>query len=260
MIKVMGIIPARAGSRQVPGKNIRQLLNKPVVSYTLEAALAAERLDRVVVTTDDGFVKQIGEEFGVAVIDRPADLATDQARMDEVMRHCCEQMEAIHGYRPDVVVLLYANIPVRAEGVIDRVVEKLAVTGADSVQTMSPVGKFHPYWLYQLDEDKAKVYIPNTVDHRQDLPGLFAIDGAVGAVTYESLIRAEGSEDPHAFWGEDRRGLVQEAHETVDIDSLRDFYLAEAVLRCKNIATEETEITERVEKVFPQISQIAQIK
>ena len=217
-----------------------------MVSYTLEAALAAERLDRVVVTTDDGFVKQIGEEFGVTVIDRPADLASDRARMDEVMRHCCEQMEANHDYRPDIVVLLYANIPVRAEGVIDRVVEKLIATQANSVQTMSPVGKFHPYWLYQLDEDKAKVYIPNTVDHRQDLPGLFAIDGAVGAVTYESLMRAGGNDDPHAFWGADRRGLVQEAHETVDIDSLRDFYLAEAVLRC-NISGIEHRDAEEVQ-------------
>ncbi len=230
-MKTLAIIPARAGSRGVPRKNVRELLGKPVVAYTMEAALAAQRLDHVAVTTDDPYVKAIASEYDLTVIDRPAELAGDTARIDEAMRHCCVEMAERHGFVADAVVLLYANIPVRADGIIDKTVQKLIDTGADSVQTFSPVGKFHPYWLYEVDGDKASVYIPNAVYQRQSLPPVYAIDGAVAAVTLRSLMDSADNPDPHGFWGTDRRAVIQEAHETVDIDTLRDFYLAEAILR-----------------------------
>jgi CMP-N,N'-diacetyllegionaminic acid synthase len=225
-VRTLAIIPARAGSRGVPRKNIRELLDKPVISYTIESALAAETIDQIVITSDDADVIAIGKEFGIETIDRPKKLADDSTRIDDVMRHACNEVA-----KPDLVVLLYANIPIRATGVIDRAIEKLITTGGDSVQTMSPVGKFHPYWLYNLEEDKAAVYIENQIDRRQNLPPLYYIDGAVGAVRYDCLMAAAESDHPHAFWGEDRRALTQQAHETVDIDTLRDFYLAEVVLR-----------------------------
>ncbi len=228
-MKTLAIIPARAGSRGVPRKNIRDLLDKPVISYTIEAALAATKIDQLVISSDDAQVLAIGQELGVATIDRPKGLAGDMTRIDDVMRHACENFEA-----PDLVVLLYANIPIRAEGVIDRTIEKLIDTRCDSVQTLSPVGKFHPYWLYNVEEDKASVYIENEVDRRQNLPPLYFVDGAVCGVRYDCLMAAAKHSNPHAFLGQDRRALKQEAHETVDIDSLRDFYLAEAVLKEKS--------------------------
>lgn len=231
-MKTLAIIPARAGSRGVPRKNIRDLLDKPVISYTIEAALAAKKVDRIVITTDDPEVKAIGKSYDIDVVDRPKKLADDRARIDDVMRHACTESYGTDE-QPERVVLLYANIPIRADGVIDRTIKKLIASGAHSVQTMSPVGKFHPYWLYNIDQDKASVYIENQVDRRQDLPPLYCVDGAVGATRYDCLLAAAYSENPHAFWGSDRRAIIQQSHETVDIDSLRDFYLAEAVLREK---------------------------
>lgn len=231
-MKTIAIIPARAGSRGVPRKNIRDLLDKPVISYTIEAALAAKKIDRIVITTDDPEVKAIGKDYGIEVIDRPKILASDTARIDDVMRHACNECYS-SSEQPDIVALLYANIPIRAEGVIDRTIQKLIATAAHSVQTMSPIGKFHPHWLYKVENDKATVYSDNLVYRRQDLPPLYYIDGAVGAARYDCLMAAENSRDPHAFWGTERLALTQQAHETVDIDSLRDFYLAEAVLREK---------------------------
>lgn len=233
-MKVLGIIAARRGSRGVVGKNVRELLGKAVVCYTIEAALMAKRLDRVVVTTDDPEVQSICVEPEyrlVEVIERPEELAGDTARIDDVMRHCCGELARWDGYKPDAVALLYANVPIRAEGIIDRAIEHLAETGADSVQTLAPVGKYHPYWLYRLEGDRATKYIDNRVYQRQDLPAVYAIDSAVGIARYESLMNADGSDDPHAFWGMDRRGIVQESDETVDIDGLRDFLVAEAALR-----------------------------
>ena len=233
----MGIIAARGGSLGVPGKNTRALLGKPVIVYTIEAALGAERLDRIAVTTDDEQVKAICRErynTQLTLVERPTELAGDTARIDEAMRHCCAVLKEQYDYEPEAAALLYANVPVRAEGIIDKAIEKLEQTGADSVQTLAPVVKFHPYWLYKLEGDRAEKYIDNQVYQRQDLPQLYMIDGAMGVVRYQTLLSAAGGDDPHAFWGKDRRGLVQEAHETVDIDTPRDMFLAEAALRSKN--------------------------
>jgi len=232
-VNILAIIPARAGSRGVPDKNILALLDKPVISYTIEAAQAARLVDRIVVTTDEPRIQPICSEYGVTLIERPGELADNAARMDDVMRHACRAMQQEFQYQPDLVVLLYANIPVRAEGIIDKAINHLCQTGADSVQTVAPVGKYHPYWLYQLDGDKAGKYIDNNIYRRQELPALYAIDSSVAVVTFQALMNAQGCDDPHAFWGRDRRAIVQQGHETVDIDDPRDFFLAEAVLREK---------------------------
>jgi len=239
----MGFIPARKGSKGVPRKNVRDLLGKPVISYTIEAALASNLLDHIVVSTDDPYAMDISKQYDVTLIERPNTLATCEARIDDAMRHCCNEVEKIHQYTPDIIVLLYANIPVRAFQIIDNTIQKLIDTEADSVQTMSPIGKFHPYWLYNLEGDKASVYIENNSYRRQELPPVYAIDGAVAAVTKSSLFADNNGEDPHAFWGTDRRGLQQEAHETVDIDSLRDFLLAEATLREIALNTQSADTT-----------------
>ena len=232
-MNVLAMIPARGGSRGLPGKNVRDLMGRAVICYSVEDALAAERVDRIAVTTDDDKAKDICRQDysnSVTVIDRPGALADDTARVDDAMRHCCRQMESQYDYCADIVVLLYANVPVRAEGIIDRAVEHLIKTGADSVQTLAEVGKYHPYWLYQLEGDRAGKYIDNQMYQRQDLPPLYFIDSAVGVVKRETLMRAEGSVDPHAFWGKDRRGIIEQPHETVDIDIFRDFRIAEAAL------------------------------
>ena len=231
-MKVLGIIPARRGSRGVPGKNVRRLGGKAVIEYTIADALAAERIDRAAVTSDDPEVEEICKKYEeIIFVKRPGDLAGDAVRIDEVMRHCCRELAGRFNYQPDIVALLYANVPVRAAGIIDKAIEHLIASGADSVQTLAPVGKFHPYWLYRMEEDKISKYEDKPIYRRQDLPPLFAIDSAVGVVKYEVLMKSQGDPDPHAFWGEDRRGIAQQAHETVDIDIFRDLLVAEAALK-----------------------------
>lgn len=232
-MNIMAIVPARAGSRGVPAKNFRELLGKPVIAYTIEAALAAQTVDRVVVTTDEASMHSMCVDYGIDMVDRPAELAQDTTRIDDAMRHCCHAIEQADGYVPDVVVMLYANVPVRADGIVDKAVRHLLETGADSVQTVEPVGRYHPYWLQTLEGDRISKFIDNQIFRRQDLPPVYALDGCLGVMRYELLISAAGSSDPHAFWGQDRRALVQREHDTVDIDAMRDFFVAEAALREK---------------------------
>ena len=135
-------------------------------------------------------------------------------------------------FRADAVVVLYGNVPVREGGVIDRAVQLLAESGCDSVRSFCPVGKWHPAWMARLRDDRVLPLHAGSIHRRQDLEPLFLHDGAVVAVSRESMLRGRATpDDPHAFFGVDRRGIETGAGDTVEIDQLRDLYWAEAVLR-----------------------------
>ncbi len=228
----LGIILARAGSKGLPDKCVRPLLGRPLIAYTCDHVAACKRLCSVLLTTDSEPAKQIARAQGVEIVDRPAELATDTAPVDAAARHAVEVWEARHGRSVDAVVLLYANVPVRAEGVIDRAIQLLERTGADSVRTVAPVSKQHPDWLHRLEGDRMIQYRPNSIHRRQDLERLYYHDGAVVAVTRQALFDAlQTPDDPHAFFGRDRRALVQRCEDAVDIDETSDLHLAESVLR-----------------------------
>ena len=128
--------------------------------------------------------------------------------------------------------MLYGNVPIRRNHMIDRCIQLLLDTNCDSVQTISPVGKFHPYWMFDRSETgQIKKHVPNNIFRRQDLPPIFSPTGAVYVIKTSTLMAAENNPDLHAFLGPDRRGLVVAPEDSVDIDSEKDLYLAEALLR-----------------------------
>lgn len=231
----LGVILARAGSKALPDKCVRALLGRPLIEYTFDHVLASERLDAALLTTDSQPAQALARACGIEVVDRPADLATDTATVDAAARHAIEVWESRCGRRVDLAALLYANIPVRAAGVIDRAIEKLIETGADSVRTVAPVGKHHPDWLHRLDADRMQQFRKNSIYRRQDLEPLYYLDAAVAVVTRTALFAALRTPDDHqSFLGRDRRALVQQPEDAVDVDELVDLYLAEAVLRACN--------------------------
>ena len=224
--RVLAVIIGRAGSKGLPGKNWRALAGKPMISHSIDDALAAETVDRVIVSTDGDPIADAAESSGVEVVRRPAALANDTATVDSAVRHAVEAVKS----PATTVVILYANVPVRPDDLIDRAVRELFASQADSVQSYSDVGKHHPYWMVTLDDEhRVKPHVPNTVYRRQDLPKLLLPDGGVIAVTRKSLLNVvEGQ--PHAFLGTDRRGIVSPAGSVVDVDCAADFALAEALL------------------------------
>lgn len=234
---VLGVILARAGSRGLPGKAMRPLLGKPVIAYSFAHALKSRRLDRVIVTSDDGPILTLAAECGLATILRPPELCTDTAATDPVLRHAVETLRAQDGYRPRIVVMLYGNVPIRRNAMIDRAVDMLEQSDFDSVQTVAPVGKMHPYWMFWRDDDGLiNKYVPNTVYRRQELPPLFSPTGAVYAVRTEVLMAAERQADPHAFLGQRRGALEVAADDSVDIDTAVDLLVAEALLKMEATA------------------------
>ncbi|MFM9995160.1 MAG: cytidylyltransferase domain-containing protein [Phycisphaerales bacterium] len=241
----IAIVLARGGSKGVPGKNAAVIAGKPCVRWTLDAAKAAETVARVVLSTDDARIAAIGRGAGVEVVDRPKELATDTARVDDAARQAVAAAETERAGGPyHRVVVLYGNVPVRPEGLIDRAVRTLAETGADSVQSYAPVGKHHPWWTARVAEDgRVMAWEGEVLNHgvfrRQDLPPAFVPDGGVIALTRRALfLEIPGvPPGPHAFFGKDRRGIVNPEGSVIDIDSPIDLRVAEAVLHaaaCKD--------------------------
>jgi len=231
-MNTLGVVLARAGSVGLRNKHTLDLLGRPVISYTFDAAAASVRLSRVIVSSDCPHVLRLARVAGMRTIVRPAALAGAEASVQSAMLHAMRSFEHESGERFDAFVVLYGNVPVRPDGVIDRAVALLESSGCDSVRSFCPVGKWHPAWMSRLNGDVVEPLVPGSVHRRQDLPPLYLHDGAVVAVSRSSLLRGlEHADDPHAFFGTDRRGIEVEPGATVEIDSLRDFHLAEAVLR-----------------------------
>lgn len=231
-MKTLGVILARAGSVGLRGKHLLPLLGQPVIQYTFDHARSAKLLDRVVVSTDCPHIAQLAREQHFTVVDRPSELAGSDASVQAAMLHALHAVEKQTGEHFDALVVLYGNVPVRGRGVIDRAVTMVRETGCDSVRSWCPVGKWHPAWMARLEKDRVIANQAGSIHRRQDLVPMYLHDGAVVAVTRASMLRGEQTpDDPHAFFGMDRRGFTTETGETVEIDHQRDLYWAEAVLR-----------------------------
>ena len=229
----IAIILARGGSKGLPGKNTADVAGKPCVLWTIEAAQRSAAVGRVVVSSDDAEVIAIARECGCETVARPEELAHDTATIDDAARHAYEQVGS-----PDVpIVILYANVPVRPESLIDDAVRLLVETGCDSVQSYAKVGKHHPWWTVRVDDDgQVKAWEGEVLYHgcyrRQDLPPAMVPDGGVIALTGDALMQRMGAPaGPHGFLGNDRRGVVTEEGAVVDIDARVDLLVADAVLR-----------------------------
>ncbi|MGD0387690.1 MAG: acylneuraminate cytidylyltransferase family protein [Tepidisphaeraceae bacterium] len=234
----LGVILARAGSRGLTDKHLRPLCSKPVIEYTFDHARQSRLLSAIVVSTDCPKIRQLARSRGFQIIDRPAALATSDASVQDAMLHAMDVAERQGNPRADALVVLYGNVPIRPEGIIDRALELLAKSNCDSVRSFCPVGKWHPAWMCRLEGDRAEALVPGSIHRRQDLTPLFLHDGAVVAVCRDSMLRGkENPRDPHAFFGVDRRGILTEPGQTVEIDQLRDLFLAEAVLRERQSST-----------------------
>ncbi len=239
MSGAIAVILARAGSKGLPGKNVAPVGGRPCIAWTIDAAREAADVSRVVVSSDDRRALEIGSAMGAEAIDRPPALASDEATIDAAARHAVETAAWTDG----PVVILYANVPVRPEGLIDRALARLA-EGFDSVQSYAPVGKHHPWWTARLDETTGDVRawegdaLNHGVYRRQDLPPARVPDGGVLAVMPEALaLRIEGvAPGPHAFLGARRGGVATGEGEVVDIDSRIDQFVADALLRERQAA------------------------
>lgn len=201
---ILGVTPARGGSRGVPRKNIRPLAGKPLIAWTIEAAKAARCLDRYVVSTEDEEIAQVARQWGAEVLRRPPGLASDEATTLSVLQHVLTQVPA------DVLVVLQAPCPIRDGELIDRCIKRFLATGSDSLAT----GFMCTYTEYGSQRNELR---------RQDLSGFFYDDGNI------YVIKADLVQAGDRYGTRIERVLV-DREQSIDIDDEFDFWLAGEVL------------------------------
>ena len=223
----LAIIPARGGSKGIPGKNIVPLLGRPLVAYTIEAARKSRWIGRVLVSTNDPEIAAASKRFGAEVpFLRPAELARDETPTLPVLQHVLAQLKSAEKYEPEIIVLLQPTSPLRRVEDIDRAVALLHQTGADSVVSLC-AAEHSPYWMNRLEGDRVLPFLDNVPEYerRQDLPPVYRLNGAVYATRRRILMEQD------RLLGEDTRGIVMDAESSVDIDTPLDLRIAMLILQ-----------------------------
>ena len=202
---VLGLIPARGGSKGVPGKNIKVICGKPLIVWTIESALQSALLDKVIVTTDSEEIAEIARNAGAEIRMRPKELATDTASTQDVMLHALKYEQA------DIVVLLQPTSPYRTKGLIDECVREFIENQYDSLAT----GFICDY----------KEYGTNTLT-RQEIKGFFYDDGNVYVIKAENILHGDR-------YGKRIGRKIISRFENAEIDDEFDFWLLEHILKDK---------------------------
>jgi CMP-N-acetylneuraminic acid synthetase len=228
-MRVLGIIPARGGSKGVARKNVRMLCGKPLLQWTAEAALAAETLDRVVLSTEDEEIAEIGRSCGLDVpFLRPWELAADDTPTIHVVQHVVLTLEKA-GDRFDAVCLLQPTSPFRKSADIDACVELLAGSYADAVMSILRVPpEYNPHWVYFRSDDgslELSTGESQPLPRRQVLPPAFHRDGSI-YVTRRFVVLEQGS-----LYGKRVLGYEVDRAHAVNIDTPADWVRAEALLQ-----------------------------
>ena len=213
--KVLALIPARGGSKGLPGKNILPVAGRPLLAWSVDAARAAHCVDRVVLSSDDDAIMAAARACGCEVpFVRPAALASDAATTIDVVMHA---LDALPGY--DLIVLLQPTSPLRTAADIDAACERLASSGAPACVSVSLVDQ-SPYWMYRLGDNQSLVPVveaPPGVTRRQDLPAVYALNGAVYVADTAWLRQSR------TFITRETVAHVMPAERSIDIDTIADF-------------------------------------
>lgn len=234
---VLGIIPARGGSKGIPNKNLVPLCGRPLLAYTADAVRQSTRVTRTVVSTDDPAIAEAARGLGLEVpFARPAGLAADDAVMLPVVQHALQALRD-SGFRPDAVVLLQPTSPLRRAEHIDAAIALLETSGAESVVSVVEVPhQFNPVSVMRLDGELLRPFLdgastdsgPGTlrdiVARRQDKPRVLARNGPAVLVMRAATI------DGGSLYGDDCRPMVMSAEESLDIDTPWDLAVAECIL------------------------------
>jgi CMP-N-acetylneuraminic acid synthetase len=227
---VLAIVPARGGSKGVPGKNVRRLGGRTLLEYTAAAARDSAVVDRIVLSTDSEEVAAAGRAAGLEVpFLRPAALAQDDTPMLPVIRHAIDEVTRA-GWTPELVVLLQPTSPLRRPDHIASAVDLLRSSGADSVVTVVEVPKhLSPDYVMRIDAGVLRPFLPEgeRVTRRQDVRPAYSRDGTVYAFRRDTLDRC-GS-----IYGDDCRPLVIDARESLSIDTPEDWAAAEKILEAR---------------------------
>lgn len=220
----LGIIPARGGSKGIPGKNLRVLAGRPLLAYTVAVSLACPDLDRVVLSTDAPEIADAGRALGIEVpFMRPSNLARDDTPMVPVLEHAVAWLEE-WGWRPEIVVLLQPTAPLRTTHHITAAIALLRETKCDSVASVAELPRhLSPDYVMRIEGGRLVPFLAggDQLTRRQEARPAVVRDGTVYAVWRDVLMES------HSLYGMDCRPLMISAGESVTLDTPQDWEVAE---------------------------------
>lgn len=226
---MLAIIPARGGSKSVPGKNVKLLCGKPLIVYTIEAAMAAKSIDQIVLSTDDPEIAEVAGKYGVRIpFMRPKELAQNNSLALDNYIYTIERLNTEFNNNYKEFIVLLPTSPLRIAEDIDNAVELFYKNNADSV--ISCVEMSHPpHWAKKIDKNgKIKNYfnIHIKIDNknRQEFEPAYIPNGAIFIFRYSLL------KEKHTYYSEDTYAYIMPKERSVDIDSLFDFNYIEYLI------------------------------
>lgn len=228
-MNVVGMIPARSGSRRIPNKNLKILAGHPLIYYTIREALKAKTLNRVIVSTDSQHYANVAKQYGAeAPFLQPKEISGDYVGTTPVLIHCVNYLEKKEGYPVGVIVTLEPTSPFRLAKDIDDAVNKLLETAADSVVSVCEISQ-PPHWMFKLDGDRMIPFLNVDMSRfgrmtREELPTLYIPNGAVYVTRRDVLMNEK------RIYGKDCRAFIMPTGRSIDIDTLEDFKYAEFCL------------------------------
>lgn len=227
---VLSIVPARSGSKGLPGKNVRPLHGKPLIGWSIEHGLESRYADAVVVSTDDEGIAEVARAHGAEVpFLRPAALATDTATSIDVILHTVDALAQI-GRQYDLLVLLEPTSPLREPDDIDRALEVLlGQTDAQSIVGVAKAEASHPAFLLRREDQFLKPYSSQEFGaiRRQEINDLFFLEGTV----YVSWIDALRSR--RSFYHQRTMPFEVPKYKSFEVDDLTDFIIVEALMAAR---------------------------
>jgi len=229
---ILGIIPARSGSKGLPGKNIMSLCGKPLISWTIREALLSKYLDKVIVSTDDNKIALISRKYGADVpFLRPKKLATSSSKIIDVLIHAINYLEN-KDQNYQLIMLLQPTSPLRKAQDIDGAIELLFKKKAKSIVSVCP-SEHHPWWSDTLTKDERLTNFLKQIDlhkNRQHLPKFYRINGAIYLVYIEFLKKNK------SFFSKETFAYLMPIERSVDIDNQLDFEFAKVLAKkIKNV-------------------------
>lgn len=224
--RVVAVVPARGGSKSVPGKNVRPLGGKPLLAWSIDVARQVSEIDRIIVSTDDSQIASVGRVHGAEVYTRPPHLATDEALVIDALKDLLATLRS-EGETPEWMILLEPTCPLRTADDVRDCLKLVGQGDYDSVATFKDAD-LNPHRAWRLVDGTPEVFIPGAVPWlpRQKLPKAYQLNGAVYLFRAGLLAREAKS----LLVGK-LGAVLMPRDRSMDIDDIVDFIIAEALLK-----------------------------
>lgn len=221
-MKVLGIIPARGGSKGVANKNIRKIAGEPLINYAIKSALASSKLEKFIVSTDSDQIRKIAEENNAPVLMRPKELALDSTPIVPVLLHCLDHCKRVYSEEYDLVLLLQPTSPIRTGLDIDNVINMFAAESKlDAVISVVPMNDVHPARMYEVDEGGWMHSLSTKWEEaqRQELKPVYYRNGCIYAIRTTVLVEKK------TLMVKNKKAYIMSLEHLANIDDERDFII-----------------------------------